>query len=221
MLDGTPEMGIITRVCTVSLAATPRTFKLRSLPTTMMNIRLSTGFAVIGSVLLVSCYPVNENPRQKPGAKPAEKIAAKPDPQAIKDKEALRKKGQEELAQNNPPENPNPSTQPTDVPRSSIVNGAVFYVAARARLPAALGERDIAFLIGCKRIKISQLVALAYRLSVRIDGRLFPLSSLATADWDVPIRLAISSWERPLLVLASINCRARSNSACDSSKASR
>ena len=114
MLDGTPEMGIITRVCTVSLAATPRTFKLRSLPTTMMNIRLSTGFAVIGSVLLVSCYPVNENPRQKPGAKPAEKIAAKPDPQAIKDKEALRKKEQEELAQNNPPENPNPSTQPTD-----------------------------------------------------------------------------------------------------------
>jgi hypothetical protein len=38
------------------------------------------------------------------------------------------------------------------------------------------------WLIGFNRIEISQFVALAYRLSVRIEGNVLPLSSLATAD---------------------------------------
>ena len=84
----------------------------------MMNIRLSTGFAALGCVLLASCYPVNENPNQKKATKaPATKVAAKPDPQALKEQEAQKKKQQEELAQNNPRENPN--TQPSENPKSS------------------------------------------------------------------------------------------------------
>ncbi|MCX6868452.1 MAG: hypothetical protein NTV46_20050 [Verrucomicrobia bacterium] len=80
----------------------------------MKNIRLSTGFAVLGCLLLASCYPVNENPNQKKVTKTPAKVAANPDPQKIKEQEALKKKEQEELAQNNPPENPGASTQPTD-----------------------------------------------------------------------------------------------------------
>ncbi len=38
------------------------------------------------------------------------------------------------------------------------------------------------WLIGFNRIESSQFVALAYRLSVRIEGNVLPLSSLATAD---------------------------------------
>ena len=85
----------------------------------MMNIRLSTGFAALGCVLLASCYPVNENPNQKKPAKPADKIAAKPDPQALKEQDALKKKKeQDELAQKNPGENPDSSTQPGDKSKS-------------------------------------------------------------------------------------------------------
>ena len=62
------------------------------------------------------------------------------------------------------------------------VAGVFSQAAVETKLSPVLDERAGVFLIGCKRIEISQLVALAYRLSVRMDGSELPLSSLATAD---------------------------------------
>lgn len=68
-----------------------------------MNLRLSIGFAALIALSLVSCYPVNENPRQTRGAnrqsKPqltAEQQKAK-EQEELKKTEELKKKEQEEL----------------------------------------------------------------------------------------------------------------------------
>ena len=63
-----------------------------------MNFRLSLAFATLGCVLLASCYPVNENPKEKKVAKPAEKTATTPEPEKLKEEEAAKKKEQEALA---------------------------------------------------------------------------------------------------------------------------
>jgi hypothetical protein len=87
----------------------------------MKNIRLATGFAVLGCLLLASCYPVNENPNQNKVTKKAPAtVATNPDPQKLKEQEALKKKEQEALAQNNPSGNTDPATQPTDKPKPPV-----------------------------------------------------------------------------------------------------
>lgn len=72
----------------------------------MMNIRLSTGFAAIGCVLLASCYPYNENPQQQRQPRTPAKTTATPDAQKTQEQEALKQKEQETLAPSTPGENP-------------------------------------------------------------------------------------------------------------------
>lgn len=77
-----------------------------------MSIRLSTGFATLGCVLLASCYPVNENPQDKTATKTPEKTATTQDPQKLKEQEAAKnkekdkEKEKEDLAQEKPAEKP-------------------------------------------------------------------------------------------------------------------
>jgi hypothetical protein len=84
----------------------------------MMTLRLSTGFAAIGCVLLASCYPIGDNPQQKKTPKNPEQQVTQTDPQAIKEQEALQQKQQEELAQNTPPENPGTTSTPGEKPKA-------------------------------------------------------------------------------------------------------
>ena len=84
----------------------------------MMIHRLSTGFATLGCVLLASCYPVNENPRQKKVTKTPDKIATNPDPLTLKEQDALRKKKeQDERAQEKTAANPDSTTPPIEKPK--------------------------------------------------------------------------------------------------------
>jgi len=71
-----------------------------------MNIRLSTCFAAIVGVLLASCYPVDENPKDKPAPKTPNKTATAQDAQKLKDLEAAKKKEKEkeQAAQDKPAE---------------------------------------------------------------------------------------------------------------------
>ena len=77
-----------------------------------MNIRLSTGIAALGCVVLASCYPYNENPHKKKATKTPDKIATTPDPQKLKE--------QEKLAQDKIAENPDTTTTtpPTEKPKT-------------------------------------------------------------------------------------------------------
>jgi hypothetical protein len=87
-------------------------FQLPFLLTTM-NLRLSTGIAALSCVVLASCYPYNENPHKKKPAKTPEKIATTPDPQKLKEQEALKNKEQEKLAEEKIAENPDTTTTTT------------------------------------------------------------------------------------------------------------
>jgi hypothetical protein len=62
---------------------------------TAMTLRLSTGFAALGCVLLASCYPYNEHPQQKPGGKPPEKTLTPAEQQKVKEQRDLAKKADE------------------------------------------------------------------------------------------------------------------------------
>jgi hypothetical protein len=84
----------------------------------MMNIRLFTGLVATGCVLLASCYPVNENPRQKRQPAPPEKTATTPDAAKLKEQEALKQKEQEAANQGIPNENPGTTTPPTEKPKA-------------------------------------------------------------------------------------------------------
>lgn len=102
-----------------------------------MNRHLSTCVAAIACLLLASCYPVNENPEQKPAAKQPEKTAAAADAEKLKEQEAARKKDKEkeDLAQEKTPEKTDSSTEPTtsEKPKSSTESkGKSYPVAIRA-----------------------------------------------------------------------------------------
>lgn len=77
-----------------------------------MNLRLSTALAALSCVVLASCYPYNENQQKKKATKTPEKIATTPDPQKLKEQEALKNKEQEKLAQEKIAENPDTTTTP-------------------------------------------------------------------------------------------------------------
>lgn len=86
-----------------------------------MNLRLSTGLAALSCVLLASCYPYNEHPQKKKATKTPEKIATTPDPQKLKEQEALKNKEQEKLAQEKIAENPDATTTlPTEKTTPSV-----------------------------------------------------------------------------------------------------
>ncbi len=59
-----------------------------------MKLRPSIGIAAIASLLLASCYPVNENPNRNPFAKKQDKTAPAltPEQQKAKEAEDLKKK---------------------------------------------------------------------------------------------------------------------------------
>lgn len=86
----------------------------------MMNLRLSTGIAALGCVLLASCYPYNENPQQKRQPKAPDKTAAAQDAQRFKEQEALRQKEQETQTPSNLNENPGTLTPPTEKPKPPV-----------------------------------------------------------------------------------------------------
>lgn len=86
----------------------------------MKNLRLSTAIAAIGCVLLVSCYPVNENPRQQRLPKAPDKTAAAQDAQNLKEQDALKQKEQEALAPGNVNADPGTLTPPSDKPKPPV-----------------------------------------------------------------------------------------------------
>jgi hypothetical protein len=72
---------------------------------------------------------------------------------------------------------------------------------------------DHAASTGSKRIESREPVAFAYRCKVRVDGIDVPLSSRATTDCEVLIRLATSVCVRPARLRASIIALASPNSS--------
>ncbi len=86
----------------------------------MINPRLSTGFVAIGCVLLASCYPFNENPRNNRPAQPPQQTTTTLDPLQLKEQEALKLKQQEELAQNTTLENPGTTAPPIEKVKAPV-----------------------------------------------------------------------------------------------------
>ncbi|MEI8038784.1 MAG: hypothetical protein WCJ14_10370 [Verrucomicrobiota bacterium] len=86
----------------------------------MINLRLSTGLAAIGCILLASCYPVNENPRHKRVPRAPEKTAITQDPQKLTEQEALKQKDQATLTQGQVTDNPGTLTPPVDKPKPPV-----------------------------------------------------------------------------------------------------
>jgi len=96
-----------------------------------MNLRLSTALAALSCVVLASCYPYNENQQKKKATKNPEKIATTPDPQKLKEQEALKNKEQEKLAQEKIAENPDTTTTtpPTEKTPPSVETKREYTVA--------------------------------------------------------------------------------------------
>ena len=86
----------------------------------MMNLRLSTGIAAIGCVLLASCYPVNEHPRQQRRPKAPDQTAATQDAQKLKEQDTLKQKEQDAQAQSNLNANPGTTPPPIEKPKPPV-----------------------------------------------------------------------------------------------------
>ena len=88
---------------------------------TTMNLRIFTGFAALGCILLASCHPFNESANKKPNPKPGPTTTVSPEQQKLqkqldelKAKEAAKKKELE--AEANPPTT-GTTTPPVEPPK--------------------------------------------------------------------------------------------------------